>query len=320
MRPDDPFHPPIGATLRDQWHLRPVGVVEMPAGWLSRAWAVRDGGELFVARLVDGVARQPFEAGLAAAMHLREGGIVIGEPVRTLAGSLTAAAPAGAIGLVRRVPGDLLVGADPVDQQWWGDRLGAAHRALADFAHRGLRRWHWLHPDAMHLAVEPWLRPAVADAVAAMTRLTVADRLTYGVLHGDPAPEAFVVDGRTGRTGLIDWGPCGTGPLVYDLAAAVAYAGGPGSAGDLIDAYVATGVVGRDEVDAALPVLLRFRWAVQADWYARRLAVGAAARDAQPPADVPRPARATGLDTDRAGLAAAREALEGPLRHLTRGA
>ena len=129
-----------------------------------------------------------------------------------------------------------------------------------------------------------------------------------------------MVDGRTGRTGLIDWGPCGTGPLVYDLAAAVAYAGGPGSAGDLIDAYVATGVVGRDEVDAALPVLLRFRWAVQADWYARRLAVGAAARDTQPPADVPRPARATGLDADRAGLAAAREALEGPLRHLTRGA
>jgi Ser/Thr protein kinase RdoA (MazF antagonist) len=312
VHPDDRTTDAIRVTLREHWHLRPSAVAPMPAGWMSRAWAVRDGDDLYVARLVDAIARQPFETGLAAAAYLRENGIVIGEPVRNLAGSLTAADPVGTVGLVRRVPGDLLDGADPVDQQWWGDRLAAAHRALDGFTHRGLQRWHWLHPDAAHLAVEPWLRPAVADAVAAMTRLTVADRLTYGVLHGDPAPEAFVVDGRTGRTGLLDWGPCGTGPLVYDLAAAVAYAGGPGAADELVDAYVAGGVVVRDEVDAALPVLLRFRWAVQADWYARRLAVGASARDVQTSTGVPRQTRAAEPDGDRAGLAAAREALEAP--------
>jgi homoserine kinase type II len=269
---------------------------------------VQADGRHHVARLVDAVARQPLEAGLAAADRLRNRGFDVGEPTRTLGGTFTAVTPAGAVGLVRRVRGSLLDGADPVDQQWWGDRLGAAHRALDGFRHPGTARWHWLQPDAAHLTVEPWLRPAVADAVLAMTRLTVADRLTYGVLHGDPAPEAFVVDGRTGRTGLLDWGPCATGPLVYDLAAAVAYAGGRDRAGDLVDAYVAAGPVGRDEVEAALPVLVRFRWAVQADWYARRLAVGAGARDA---GRTPAHPAGVGPAGDRAGLHAARDALTG---------
>ena len=58
--------------------------------------------------------------------------------------------------------------------------------------------------DAPAPLVEPWLRSAVADAVSAATRLSVTDRLTYGVLHGDPAPACFVVDAGTGRAGLLD--------------------------------------------------------------------------------------------------------------------
>jgi hypothetical protein len=58
---------------------------------------------------------------------------------------------------------------------------------------------------------------------------------------------------------------------VYDVAAAVVYAGGPDQSAELLDGYLAASPVGQDELDAALPVLLRFRWAVQADWAARRL-------------------------------------------------
>ena len=149
---------------------------------------------------------------------------------------------------------------DPIDQQWWGDRLGAAHRALAGFDHPGLRRWNWLQLEAPHLAVQEWLRPALADAVAAMIRLTVTDRLTYGVLHGDPAPHDFVLDPDTGRAGLLDWGACGTGPLVYDVATAVVYAGGPDASAELLDGYLAAGPVQPGRVGgcpagaAALPV------------------------------------------------------------------
>jgi homoserine kinase type II len=55
------------------------------------------------------------------------------------------------------------------------------------------------------------------------------------------------------------------------VAAAVVYAGGPDASAELIDGYLAAGPVDQDELDAVLPVLVRFRWAVQADWSARSL-------------------------------------------------
>jgi homoserine kinase type II len=257
--------------LRDQWHLAPTAIADADGGLMSRAWEVSAGADRYLVRLVDASVRQPVEAGLAAAEHLQGWGIAVGTPVRTLGGGLTAATPGGALMVLHRVPGRPLAGADPIDQQWWGDRLGAVHRALQHFHHPGLRSWNLIDPDAAHLDVQPWLRPAVVDAVTAATRLTVTDRLTYGVLHGDPCPGGFVVDADTGRTGLLDCGASGTGPLIYDVAAAVLYAGGSDAAAELLDGYLAAGPVHRDELDAALPVLIRFRWAVQADWAARRL-------------------------------------------------
>ncbi|MFI5933313.1 phosphotransferase enzyme family protein [Actinoplanes sp. NPDC051494] len=265
--PDDEL---LRSMLRDQWHLVPAEISVLPGGLLSHGWDVTAGGERFVARLAEHAARQPVEAGLAATEHLRTTGIEAGEPVRTLAGALTVETPYGAMAVLRRAPGRTLDGRDPVDQQFWGDRLGAVHRALQRFHHPGLGRWNQLDPDAPHLTTEPWLHRAVTTAITAMTRLTVTDRLTYGVLHGDPAPEIFLVDPATGRAGLLDCGASGTGPLLYDVAAAVVYAGGEATAAELLDGYLAAGPVTEDEMHAALPVMLRFRWAVQADWAARR--------------------------------------------------
>jgi homoserine kinase type II len=254
------------------WHHSPPEVTRLAGGVMSATWAVDTAAGTFVARLVSPTERGCLEAGLAAVEHLRSRGIDAGVPVRTLAGALTADTEIGVLALLRVLPGRALQGDDPLDQQWWGDLLGAAHRALDGLHHTGPLRWPWLRPDAAHLAVQPWLRPAVAEAVAATTRLTVTDRLSFGVLHGDPAPGGFRVDPATGRTGLVGWGRTATGPLVYDLATAVAYAGGPDRAGELIDGFTAAGAVAREEIEAALPVLLRFRFAVQADWFARRLA------------------------------------------------
>jgi Ser/Thr protein kinase RdoA (MazF antagonist) len=264
----------LQSLLRDQWHLVPTEITEISAGVLSHAWEISAASVRYVARLVDAAGRQPLEAGLAAADHVRGYGVEAGRPVRTLGGGLTAELPAGkrpggVLAVLRRVPGRTLVGGDPVDQQFWGDRLGAVHTVLQGFHHPGLRPWNLLDPYAAHLNAEPWLRPAIAEAVTATTRLTVTDRLTYGVLHGDPAPSDFVVDPETGRAGVLDCGASGTGPLVYDVAAAVVYAGGLDSAAELLDGYLAASPVGRDELHAALPVLLRFRWAVQADRWAR---------------------------------------------------
>jgi Ser/Thr protein kinase RdoA (MazF antagonist) len=260
----------LRSTLRSHWHLAATEITRLPGGLLSQAWEVAAGDECYLARFSP-AGRPAVEAGLAAAEHLRLRGVAAGEPVRTLGGGLTVPGRSGTLAVLRRVAGRTLRGGDPVDQQWWGDRLGAVHRELQDFAHPGLGRWNRLDPDAPHLAIEPWLRPAVTQAATAATRLTVTDRLTYGVLHGDPAPEDFVVDPQTGRAGVLDCGASGTGPLVLDVAAAVVYAGGPDAATELLDGYLAAGPVRPDELEAALPVLLRFRWALQADWSAAKL-------------------------------------------------
>jgi homoserine kinase type II len=251
----------LRSALRDEWHLVPQEITALPGVLLSRVWEVTAGDDRYVCRLSDLAARLPVGAGLAAADHLRGCGIAAGEPVRTLGGSLTARTERGALSVLRRPPGRRLDGADPIDQQWWGDRLGAVHRALQGFHHPGLRPWQALDPDAAHLDREPWLRPAVTGALTATTRLTITDRLTYGVLHGDPSPGSFVVDPATGKAGLIDCGASGTGAVVY--------AGGVDHAAELIDGYLAAGPVGADELEAALPVLLRLRWAVRAYQAAR---------------------------------------------------
>ncbi|RZU52896.1 homoserine kinase type II [Krasilnikovia cinnamomea] len=293
-----PDHDLLRAALRENWHLVPTAITNRRGGILSRSWDVTVGHARYVARLVRPAERPALEAGLAAAGRLRACGIAAGESVRTLGGALTVAISVGALAVLRRVPGRALAGADPVDQQWWGDRLGAVHRALQGYVHPGLGRWNLLDADAAHLSGEPWLRLAVTEAVTAATRLTVTDRLTYGVLHRDPAPEEFVVDPDTGRAGVLDGGASGTGPLVYDVAAAVAYAGGTDAAAELVDGYLAAAPVHSDELDATLPVLLRFRWAAQADWSARRLAECAQA----PAAAECRAGAGEALDRARAAL------------------
>lgn len=178
-----------------------------------------------------------------------------------------------------------------------------------------LGRIVWPDPGAAHVAAVAWMRPVFASVVAAVTRLTVTDQLTYGVLHGDPRPELFRIDIDTGRSAITSWGEPVIGPLAYDVAAAAAAAmpadaasGGLDRVADLIDAYVASSPVPRDELESALPVMLRVRWARVADRYARRIAAAGTA--------VPLPRAAAlvladlrdGLEEARAVLAALADA------------
>jgi homoserine kinase type II len=279
----------VRAALRAGWQRSPDAIESLSGGPAAPAWLVDD----HVLVRVPADRRAQLEAGCGAALHLAGRGLDVAAPLRTHGGTLAAIHDGGAYALARCPPGRPLDGADPLDQQWWGDLLGRAHRALDGFAHHGLVRWHWVRPEATHLAVAPWLRPAVAGAVAALTRLSVTDRLTYGVLHGDPLPAAFRLDPQTGATGLLHWGYAATGPLVFDLASAVVHAGGAEGAGELVDGYASAGPVQREEIDAALPVLLRFRWAAQADWHARGIA-----------ADPSDPSAVDGLERARLALAA----------------
>jgi len=127
---------------------------------------------------------------------------------------------------------------------------------------------------AEHLGLEPWLRPAVQDAIAATRRLVVTDQLTYGVLHGEPEAANFRIDPGTGRVGLVGWAGAGTGPLVYDVASAVLVAGGPSAAARPDRRLPARGPVPPEECEVALPVLLRMRAAELAHRAAARIYAG----------------------------------------------
>jgi homoserine kinase type II len=88
--------------------------------------------------------------------------------------------------------------------------------------------------------------------------------LTWAGLHGDPSPEAFFRR-PSGDIALIDWGSWMIGPALYDLASAAMYVG---TDAHLIPAYQARHP---DLPTDALPAFLRFRYAVQAAYFAWRI-------------------------------------------------
>ena len=94
--------------------------------------------------------------------------------------------------------------------------------------------------------------------------------LTWGRLHTDPAPEAFLHDAASGVTGLIDWAGACPGPLLYDVASAVMYLGGLAAAEPFLAAYLSTSPLPRAEL-IHLPTWLRYRGAVQAAYFADRV-------------------------------------------------
>jgi Ser/Thr protein kinase RdoA (MazF antagonist) len=153
--------------------------------------------------------------------------------VPALGGQLVVDIGGAWLALLTWVPGQALAGQDETEQDLIGTTLAKVHRALAGFEVEGARRFHWVDPGADHLALRPWLRPAVKAALDALGTVHL-DRMTWGLLHVDPAPEAFRLDPATGRCGVIDWSCALYGPLLYDLASAVMYVGGPGHARALI--------------------------------------------------------------------------------------
>jgi homoserine kinase type II len=217
----------------------------------SSTWEVGGGGERYVLKIAD----PGNEPGLHVASCLEERGIRTGAPVRM------AQVEGRLVALLRHVDGRPLVASDA---EVIGQALGRIHRALSDCEPPAvIDRWPW-----------PWLDPtAITDAelrrasIAAIERAdTLAAVLTHGLLHGDPAPEAFLA--TSAGVALIDWGSCCHGPLLFDVASAVMYAGHR-----VIDGYAGAGPLASGEL-ARLDVLLGFRWALQAWYFSMRLAKG----------------------------------------------
>jgi Ser/Thr protein kinase RdoA (MazF antagonist) len=207
---------------------------------------------------------------MAIARQLEQAGIPAGAPVPACDGELVVDIGQAQLALLTWVPGRALSGRDSAEQEVIGTTLAKVHRALMGCEVAEAQRFHWVDLSADHLALRPWLRPAITAALDGLDAARPA-AMSWGLLHADPAPEAFRLDPATGRCGVIDWSYALQGPLLYDLASAVMYVGGPGHAQALVGAYLGAGILDAVEVEHGLAPMLRFRWAVQANYFAWRI-------------------------------------------------
>jgi Ser/Thr protein kinase RdoA (MazF antagonist) len=263
--------PVLASCLRRYWNLADVRLAVHNGGMGSATWFVDHEAGRWVAKAVAPDAGRQLTGGLGLARRLERAGICAGAPVPAAGGQLAVNVGEGWLALLTWVPGHPLTGQDPGEQELIGTTLARVHRALAEHSADAAQRFHWVDPDAGYLSLRPWLRPAIRAAVAA---LDAADpgRMRWGLLHADPAPGAFRLDPAIGQCGIIDWSYFLHGPLLYDLASAVMYVGGQDQARHLIQGYLREGLLDGAEVRDGLAPMLRFRWAVQANYFAWRIA------------------------------------------------
>ena len=218
-------------------------VARHDGGMGSQTWIVGQGQRRWVAKSVAPHLADSFAGGLRVALLLSGAGIRAGTPVPALSGSVTVDAGSGdRVALLAWVPGTGLTGMGDGEQRLIGETLARVHRVLLSRTVPGARRFHWVDPAAAHLGLRPWIRPAVTAAVGELAELErESPAWPRGLLHADPAPEAFRYDPATGRCGIIDWSSAHHGPLLYDLASAVMYLGGPDRATAMTSAYLAAG-------------------------------------------------------------------------------
>jgi homoserine kinase type II len=216
----------------------------------SSTWMVIAAGEQYVLK-ISGAGEAP---ALAVATWLAARGIHTGTPIHV------EIARDRLVALLAFVRGREL-GGEPGDAELVGETLGRVHSLLVNApVPEGLDRWPWAWLDPA-IIDEPDLRRAAARAIAAAEALAPAS--THGVLHGDPAPEAFLATDED--VALIDWGSACHGPLLFDVASARMYSGP-----DVLEPYARTAPIDRVELEG-VGVFLAFRWALQACYFAGRI-------------------------------------------------
>jgi Ser/Thr protein kinase RdoA (MazF antagonist) len=263
--------PLLISSLEQHWGLAGAQVARNDGGMNSATWLVDSGGRRWVAKAVASADREQFAGGLAVAQRLEQAGIAAGPPLPAAGGQLAVDVGDATLAVLTWVPGHALTGQDHFEQSLIGTTLAQVHRALAGCQLTVARRFHWVDLNAGHLSLRPWLRPAIAAALSALDAAH-PDRMTWGLLHTDPAPDAFRLDPATGRCGVIDWSCAMRGPLLYDLASAAMFLGGLGPAAEMIGSYLGAGVLQPGEEAAGLEPMLAFRWAMQASYFAWRIA------------------------------------------------
>ncbi|MGW1346022.1 phosphotransferase enzyme family protein [Kribbella sp. NPDC002412] len=249
----------IAELLAERWSRKPTSVAQLPGGMGSTTWLAEGDGWRVVVKAV-GARDEGFGPGLELAARLADAGFVTGRPVPSNARRLVEADDDRLVGVLEFVDGVPLTDADAAAV---GEMLGRVHQASRTAAGEVADWLRFLQFFEPWLDLEEWIRPAVEGAMDGVRRL---GQLTWGGLHGDPSPEAFMRQ-ADGTIALIDWGAAMHGPVLYDLASAVMYVGGPDV---VVPAYLQARPELRGEVEGGLDAFLQVRYALQAGYFAWR--------------------------------------------------
>lgn len=253
----------VAGVLREGWGLTPVRVEALTGGMGSETWLAAADGWRVVVKSVD-AGDNGFAPGLELAVRLDAAGLATGRPRLSRAGRVVERVGEQQVGVLEFVDGTPLTG-DAMDDRAVGETLGRVHE-LSATAPGELEDWLLqVTQFDPYFDLEDWIRPAVEGALNGVRAL---DNLTWAWLHGDPAAEAFLRQ-PDGDVALIDWGAAMHGPILYDVASAVMYAGGPDH---VVPAYLERRPELKDEVETGLNAFLPIRWAVQAGYFAWRCA------------------------------------------------
>lgn len=272
--PAPPSSTDISEVLAAHWSINTPTITVLHGGMTSQAWAVQQGRIRWAVKAVPRDGRNEFEDGLRLAARLEDNGIPAGAPIKTSGGEITIDVGDRVLAVLRWVEGQELTGGTEDELALIGTTLARVHRMLGPTAVGDGEMAEHLDLCGQYadlLDLRPWIRPAVAGAVARVRSLG-PETLTWGFVHGDPAPDHFRLDPETGVCGLLDWGAQAVLPLMFDLASAVLYVGGPDRARPMVAGYLDQGALSCEEVERALLPMLEYRWAVQAAYFASRIA------------------------------------------------
>lgn len=253
-----------GAVARS-WAVNVASAELFGAGMNSTTALVVTSEGRFIAKWVPQTEGENLLRGAIVAQTMADGGMRSGPPLPARDGALTVSALGGELALLHEVRGRFLSTAS-IDQPAWGGALARVH-GLARGEPSGSFLDALLGPVSVD---EPWVM-RVFDSVQA--EVAGLPPVTWAQLHTDPEPEAFLID-DLGDVGVIDWTGSIPGPVLYDVASAVMYAGGEANAGALIESYLAGGVISPAELSTHLRTFSRMRGAVQAVYFSRRVASG----------------------------------------------
>jgi homoserine kinase type II len=244
--------------LLPRWDLADAVVTPLGGGMNSATAQVRSDAGSWVAKWVPERSANALLAGCETAAIVEAAGIPAGAARRAAGGSLALSLGAGVVVLLEEVAGRPLTGESDDEQRLMAEVLHAAHRATDLGEQQEHFHETWLTPGAF---TPGWLASVLTRMHAEYATLPP---LRWARLHNDPAPEAFRHDPESGRTGLIDWAGSTPGPVLYDVASAVMYLGGPNHAGAFLTAY-------GDAAAEHLDTFRRLRWCVQATYFVDRL-------------------------------------------------